>query len=97
MIMDYIESNPMEFIDSSEIEKVLKYYPRKKDYWQTPWGIMLNDPSIKDPTSRIAKLFKRRFRLSFHLFAHWLVPEANRVNLFDIIDIRSINYLSVCS
>ena len=36
LVIDYIESNPSEFIDLEPF-KVPKFYPPKKDYWQTPW------------------------------------------------------------
>ena len=86
LAMDFIESHPSEFIDIDELiqDKPPKIFPPKKDYWQTPWGQMLQDPLIHDPNSKIAKLFKRRFRMPFPMFMNWFVPEAQKVNLFDI-------------
>ena len=34
-------------------------------YDNTPWMLAIHDPLIREPTSRIARLFRRRFRLPF--------------------------------
>lgn len=64
---------------SSDEEELPEKKPRKRetiprcmqpvpDYSQSVWAKMLKDPSIKEPTSKTAKKFRRRFRVPFPLF-----------------------------
>ncbi len=53
----------------------------KIDYWQTKWGKMLLDPNINNPNSKVAKLFKVRFRIPFLLFQLYLVPQCEKKNV----------------
>ena len=62
--------------DEISYEKVyLRENHAKVDYWQTKWGKMLLDPNINNPNSKVAKLFKVRFRIPFLLFQLYLVPQ----------------------
>jgi hypothetical protein len=38
------------------------------DYTTTKWGQLLRDPTLSDPSSQKAKLFRRRFRMPHNLF-----------------------------
>ena len=40
------------------------------DYTKTKWGLTLQCPTMSDPTSSKAKLFRRRFRMPFNLFLY---------------------------
>ena len=42
------------------------------DYTTTKWGTLLRDPTLADPTSPKAKLFRRRFRMPYNLFLYLL-------------------------
>lgn len=54
------------------------------DYWQTPWGKMLNDPLCIVPGTREYRKFRRKFGMPAELFLHHFVPEIKRVNLFNM-------------
>ncbi len=60
----------------------------RKDYWQSDWGVMLRNlmadrqRRIFDPTTKEAKLFRRRFRVPFPLFVDILV-KVNEHNMFE--------------
>lgn len=55
-----------------EIEKKPKKKRRcmpRRDYWQSPWGLMLKDRvRLRDPSTNVAKSFRRRFRIPFPVF-----------------------------
>jgi len=40
----------------------------KHDYWESNWGRLITSVDINDPTSYNARIFQRRFRVSFGLF-----------------------------
>ena len=54
-----------------------------KDWWSTPWGLIVLDPKILDIDTFEGKLFRRRFRIPGPFFLNYLVPECKRVNIFD--------------
>ena len=56
----------------------------KKNYWQTAWGLMLRDPEVQVPTSRLGKLFRLRFRMSWDLFHNYLLPMVVEANIFPV-------------
>ena len=43
--------------------------------------MLISDPTVKDPDSRLGKVFRRRFRVPFELF-EYLVELTDRYNLF---------------
>jgi len=55
-----------------------------EDFDKTPWGILINDNSVKDPESKLGKVFRRRFRVPFILF-EYLLELSLKYNLFGII------------
>jgi hypothetical protein len=76
-----------QWINSSEGSKAIKKVenrnkPKKRRrkekvknrayYEQTPWWKVIHHPEIKDPCSKLARLFRRRFRLPFSLFTSLL-------------------------
>jgi len=50
----------------------------------TIWGQMLADPHLRDPNSKQARKFRRRFRVPYPLFEEVLVPLCNETNVFEI-------------
>ena len=46
----------------------------RANLWESVWGKMLLHPDIDNPTSRVSKLFRRRFRVPYDLFKNCLVP-----------------------
>jgi Plant transposon protein len=40
------------------------------DYTTTKWGQLLKDPTLSDPSSPKAKIFRRRFRMPYNLFLY---------------------------
>ena len=86
LVAKFITSNPQLFLDDESLcssESKKRHRTEKKSYWESKWGLMIQDPKINNPKSRIAKLFRRRFRVPFRLFNKLIVPECKRVNLFD--------------
>ena len=84
----------------SKRPKTLNVGPRP-DYMDSIWGRMLQDPTLRDHDSRAAKLFRRRFRVPFHMY-QWIIMQCKRRNLFpsdfieeDIIE-NEINRLIDC-
>ena len=55
-------------------EKKTRHVNARADYWNSTWGRMLRDADITNPSKRTAKLFRRRFRVSFPLYLppRWL-------------------------
>ena len=83
---DFVQKNIHHFIDLDEENPSKKRRlgrTSKINYWETKWGQMLLNPLIKDPASKLAKKFRRRFRVPYPLFSELLVPECKRVNLFN--------------
>jgi hypothetical protein len=54
------------------------------DYDSTTWGRWLKSPQIRDPKSKIAKMFMLRFRVPFILFEQKIVPMCRENDVFDI-------------
>ena len=40
------------------------------NFWDTPWGKLIQHPDVRDPATKTGKIFRRRFRLPFPLFNH---------------------------
>jgi len=83
---DFVEKNIHLFIgleDENPAKKRRIGRSTKINYWETKWGMMLLNPLIKDPASKVAKKFRRRFRVPYPVFNDLLVPECKSVNLFD--------------
>ena len=55
--------------------------PAAVDYVDTPWAKMFNDSRVKDPTSKLGKQFRLRFRVPFQLF-ELLVDYCKQFNIF---------------
>ena len=51
------------------------------DFESTPWKKLINDESVKDPLSKLGKVFRRRFRVPFSVFEH-LLHLTKTYNLF---------------
>jgi hypothetical protein len=64
-------------------KKTRKSRIRVKDWWSTAWGIMLQNPDIRDINTRDGKQFRRRYRLPAKKILDWLVPKCKEVNLFN--------------
>ena len=48
--------------------------PPAKNLRGTPWGRIIRDPEVRDPSSRLGRLFRLHFRMPFDLFEEGLVP-----------------------
>jgi hypothetical protein len=76
-----------EFIDEekdSEIPKKKRHlFKRSDDFWQTQWGQLISHPDVHNIRTRIAKRFRRRFRLPYPLFVH-LVNICKSHNIFNM-------------
>lgn len=53
------------------------------DFTNTTWEKLIRHPSVRDPTHRKGKVFRRRFRVPFPLFL-WLVEKCKEYNLFEL-------------
>ena len=62
---------------------VTKKRPLKEDFWLSNWGILILHPDVRDPSTPLAKLFRRRFRVPFPIFKV-LVQRCEESNLFGI-------------
>ena len=58
-----------------------RYEEPRPQYWDSTWGRMLKDPNLEDPNSRVAKLFRRRFRIPYSVF-EFIVSQCKAKNLF---------------
>ena len=68
----------LEFVPSPIQRNRSAKRPPAKNLWGTPWGRMIRDPEVKDPHSRLGRLFRLRFRMPFDLFEEGLVPLVRR-------------------
>ena len=68
----------------SRVKKSQTSIIRDKEYWRSPWGILLREPSVKVPGSYYYKRFRRRFRIPFELF-YPLVEECKQHKIFDTV------------
>ena len=68
----------------SRVKKPRTSISRDKDYWRSPWGNLLRDPSVKIPGSYYYKRFRRRFRIPYELF-YPLVEECKQHKIFDSV------------
>ena len=85
IVASFIEENPFLFNDVFNDETNTRDgRENKKNYWTTPWGVMLRHPDIKNPTTKLGRLFRRRFRVQFPIFDEILVRRCREKNIFDI-------------
>ena len=96
-IIDFIQSGCLDdiYFDESESEIDLnKRYGRtlKRNYWrETNWGqLYINNPEVKDPSTKTARDFRRRFRVPFPIFDEIIVPECDRLNVFEVRDLARV-------
>ena len=60
---------------------------KKINYFsETRWGRMISNPAIEDPTTKEGREFRRKFRLPFPVFSKIIVPECDRLNVFEVKD-----------
>ena len=83
----WVRGNPRVFVP--EPPRIEQIRGRKrgppKNYWQTAWGLMLRDPEVQQvPTSRLGKLFRLRFRMSWDIYHNYLLP-------MDLINLKLIS------
>ena len=50
-----------------------KKRPEKVDFWQSNWGVMILHPDVRDPGTKLGKLFRRRFRVPFFIFENTIL------------------------
>jgi hypothetical protein len=55
-------------------------------YTDTLWGRNLLHPDMKVATSKIARDFRRKFRVPFPVFDKIIVPECDRLDVFEVSD-----------
>ena len=55
-------------------------------YTDTLWGRNLLHPDMKVAKSKIARDFRRKFRVPFPVFDKIIVPECDRLNVFEVTD-----------
>jgi len=55
---------------------------KRVKYWSKGWGLMLLDPALKEPESREAKVFRRRFRVTYSIFLY-IVDLCNQKSVFN--------------
>jgi hypothetical protein len=60
--------NKRRYRDVSRVKKPRTSISRDKDYWHSPWGNLLREPTVKIPGSYYYKRFRRRFRIPYELF-----------------------------
>ena len=53
------------------------------NYDETPWAKMLQNPAVHDPSTRLGKCFRLRFRVPYPLFL-LLFEYAGTFNMFDV-------------
>ena len=50
------------------------------------WGKDISHPHIRNPKCKQGKEFRRKFRVPFPVFEKVLVPECERLNVFEVVD-----------
>ena len=66
-----------------ELQRKRRNTPKRKNHWDSNWGLMLKDPELQNSWSVQAKKFRRRFRVTYPLFLY-IVGICKEVNLFNI-------------
>jgi hypothetical protein len=66
------------------VSRVKKSRTSIVEYWRSPKGILLREPSLKVPGSYYYKRFRRRFRIPYELF-YPLVEECKVHKIFDTV------------
>ena len=86
LVEEWVRGNPRLFVP--EPPRIEQIRGRKrgppKNYWRTVWGLMLRDPEVQIPTSRLGKLFRLRFRMSWDLYHNHLLPMVVEANIFPV-------------
>ena len=96
LIESFIHNQPNYFdgIVARQISNLLPSKPHKQerkrlktrfstDYQEGNWGKFITDPDVKDPLSRKGRLFRRRFRVPFPVFA-WICTKCTHHNIFEV-------------
>ena len=85
VIAEIIESiSEDEFDDDCGVKKRRRMKSRTKDEWMsTDWGQMLLNSNIRDINTVEGKEFRRRYRIPGNFYLDWLVPECEKLNIFD--------------
>ena len=80
VITPWLNDN-LELDDSKKLKRSSRV---QVNYWDTTWGRWLTNPLIKNPNSKLAKIFMLRFRVPFILFHEKILPMCRENNVFDI-------------
>jgi hypothetical protein len=80
----YVESHPQLYMPalSSAKRKRGKQRTPSRDYSNHQWMIDISHPDVSDPSTYKGKLFRRRFRVPFTLFADTIVPRMRDAGVF---------------
>lgn len=84
VMLDGLDSDDDDELDGEDgppaPKRSRRVFPRG-DYGQSEWAIMLRCEELKDPTSREARSFRRRFRIPYGFFVQ-LMALTKRKKLF---------------
>jgi len=73
--------NPKKTLTEENSIKRRRRYPDTVTFEETTWGKLIAHPDVRDPTTKLGKIFRRRFRLPFPLFEH-LVQVCTDMDIF---------------
>ena len=83
MIDQVVSTVISKFIDEHDWSTPCKRQRRGNiEYWDTPWGEMLQDPDLLIADSAAALKFRRRFRLPYPLFKNEVLLMCKQHRIF---------------
>jgi hypothetical protein len=56
----------------------------KINFWSSNWAALILHPDVRDPSTKLAKLFRRRFRVPFPIFKGIILRRCEESNIFGI-------------
>ena len=84
--IDWVEGNIEDFINfDTHVVKKSRKRLKRRDYWSTPWGLILLDHDVSDIRSRSGKKFRLRFRIPFIIYKDVILKRCVEVNLFGTV------------
>ena len=83
----FLKNNPDIILAKLPVKKRKRTRNEYVNWKFTGWWRMLQNPLIKDETTKDGKRFRRRFRVPYPVFA-WLVKQSEEHNFFGIKDLN---------
>jgi len=64
----------------------------KINFWSSNWAALILHPDVRDPSTKLAKLFRRRFRVPFPIFEGIILRRCEESNQGVFVSPQSLRF-----